>query len=761
MQINEQVQVILNAAYDEAIERRHEFLTPEHILYTALFFNNVRDILMQCDVNPDELRDRINSYLDREIPLIEEGDPVQTIGLQNVIERAVSHIEHSSKKELTFSDLIVSIFDQKNSYGSYFMKKQGMTRLDLLKVISLDRTENISDDETFPGEDENISAGGAAEAKPGSGEKKSFLEKYTTELTSTASEGELDPLIGRTEISERIIQVLCRRLKNNPVLVGDPGVGKTAMALGLAQRIASGEVPAFLKEYSLYQLEVGSLVAGTKYRGDFEDRVKKIIKELEKKKKVILFIDEIHTIVGAGSVSGGSLDASNLLKPALSSGKIRCMGSTTYDEHKKIFEKDRALARRFQKIDIPEPTPSETEEILYGLKEKYESYHEVSYTDDAVKAAVKLSNQFINERFLPDKAIDVIDEAGAYVKLINFKKKEGYESVNTVDEAIVEKIVAGIAKIPEKSVSSSEKGKLQILEAELKKVIFGQDNAIGNIVHAVKRSRAGFSEPDRPVASFLFLGPTGVGKTEVSKQLADILSVPLIRFDMSEYQEKHTVARLVGAPPGYVGYEEGGLMTDAVIKNPHAVLLLDEIEKAHQDIYNMLLQVMDYATLTDTTGRKADFRNIVLIMTSNAGARDISKSIIGFGSKNMGDAALDIAVEKTFAPEFRNRLDKIVIFNKLDRKIAENIVRKEAEIFTKQLSEKGISFELTDAAASLLAEKGYSDEFGARNISRVFREEIKDRLIDTVLFGDLQNGGKASVYAEEGGLVLKTDFTNE
>ena len=758
MQINEEVQIILNAAYDEAVERKHEFLTPEHVLYTALFFSNVREILESCGTDPDDLKDKVNSYLDSEIPLIEEGDPVQTVGLQLVIERAVAHIEHSSKKELSFTDLIVSIYDQKNSYGSYYMKKTGITRLSLLKVIS--RQKTLSDNEDYSPDEgpdaEDLQDTGTGEETDRGKEKKGFLEKFTSELTALAREGELDPLIGRSEISERIIQVLCRRLKNNPVLVGDPGVGKTAMAEGLAQKIASGDVPDFLKDYSVFQLEVGSLVAGTKYRGDFEERIKRIIKELEKKKKVILFIDEIHTIVGAGSVSGGSLDASNLLKPALSSGKLRCMGSTTYDEHKKIFEKDRALARRFQKIDIPEPTASETEEILYGLKEKYESYHDVSYTDDAVKAAVRLSNQFINERFLPDKAIDVIDEAGAYVKLLNFKKKEDDTAVSIVDENIVEKIVAGIAKIPEKSVSSSEKGKLQMLEAKLKKVIYGQDSAIGDIVHAVKRSRAGFSEPDKPVASFLFLGPTGVGKTEVSRQLADILSVPLIRFDMSEYQEKHTVARLVGAPPGYVGYEEGGLLTDAVIKSPHAVLLLDEIEKAHQDIYNMLLQVMDYATLTDTSGRKADFRNIILIMTSNAGARDISKSIIGFGGSLMGDLALDIAVEKIFAPEFRNRLDKIVMFAKLDKKIAADIVRKEADLFRKQLAEKEIIFDISDEAAALLAEKGYSDEFGARNISRVFREEIKDKFIDSVLFGDLQKGGKAFVKAEEGELVIKT-----
>ena len=749
MQINEEVQIILNAAYDEAVERKHEFLTPEHLLYTALFFNNVREILALCEINPDDLKDKINSYLDREIPLVDEGDPVQTVGLQNVIERAVAHIEHSSKKELSFTDLIVSIYDQKNSYSSFFMKELGITRLSLLKVISQFRqTEEVLDEELEDADTKD--AGAEGEQK----EKKNFLQKYTSELTELAREGELDPLIGREEITERIIQVLCRRLKNNPVLVGDPGVGKTAMAEGLAQKIADGSVPDFLKDYSVYQLEVGSLVAGTKYRGDFEERIKKIIKELEQKKKVVLFIDEIHTIVGAGSVSGGSLDASNLLKPALSSGKLRCMGSTTYDEHKKIFEKDRALARRFQKIDIPEPTASETEEIIYGLRAKYESYHNVSYTDDAVKSAVRLSNQFINERFLPDKAIDVIDEAGAYVKLLNFKKKKEDEAVSVVDETIVEKIIARIAKIPEKSVSSSEKGRLQMLDAELKKVIFGQDPAIGSIVHAVKRSRAGFSDPDKPVASFLFLGPTGVGKTEVTKQLAELLSVPLIRFDMSEYQEKHTVARLVGAPPGYVGYEEGGLLTDSAIKNPHAVLLLDEIEKAHQDIFNILLQVMDYATLTDTNGRKADFRNIILIMTSNAGARDITKSIVGFGGGSMGSIALDSAVEKTFPPEFRNRIDKIVVFGKLNRDIAKDIVRKEVLFFRKQLEDKNIVLSISEDAVELLAEKGYSDEFGARNISRVFREEIKDRFIDSVLFGELQEGGEASVEIKDGKFVI-------
>ena len=755
MQINEEVQIILNAAYDEALERKHEYLTPEHILYTSLYFETSRDILAKCDVDPDELKKVIEKYLEKDIPVVEEGEPVQTLGLQHVIERAVAQTEHSSKKELALSDILVSIFDQKNSYGSYYMKKLGITRLDLLRVISR-QSETKGEEETeklVP-----LTSEENGEVK----DKKGYLLKYTTELTSLAAEGKLDPLIGREEITERITQVLCRRLKNNPVLVGDPGVGKTALAEGIARKIADGDVPDFLKDYSVYQLEMGSLIAGTKYRGDFEDRIKKIIRELEKKEKVILFIDEIHTIIGAGSVSGGSLDASNLLKPALASGKLRCMGSTTYDEHKKIFEKDRALARRFQQIDVPEPTPAETEEIIFGLKERYEAYHDVVYTDKAVRAAVKLSNQFINERFLPDKAIDVIDEAGAYIKLLNFRnekaeklKGDNSEPVRTVDESIVEKIIARIAKIPEKSVSSSEKSRLQVLEADLNKVIFGQGSAIGDITHAVKRSRAGFTEPDKPVASFLFLGPTGVGKTELSKQLADILSVPFIRFDMSEYQEKHTVARLIGSPPGYVGYEEGGLLTDSVIKNPHAVLLLDEIEKAHQDIYNILLQVMDYATLTDNNGRKADFRNIILIMTSNAGARELGKSLIGFGGNLVGESALDSAVEKLFAPEFRNRLDKIVMFKKLDRKIARDIVLKESGIFRKQLEEKGITLEISERAVDLIAEKGYSDEFGARNIGRVFREEVKDRFIDSVLFGDLESGGAAFVDTENGNVIIK------
>lgn len=804
MRIDEEVQVILNASYDEAVARKHEFLTPEHIIYSALFFDGPRNLFLKCNIDPDRLKSDIAGYLEKEVPVAESGEPVQTIGLQRIIERAVIQNESSSKKELTFSDIIVSIFEQKECYASYYMRKYGLTKIELLRVVSHEPGE-ISDIADFP----DLPAESGAEAETGrprqdaKEEKKSFLEKYTKDLTLEAKNGKLEPLIGRDEVLERIVQVLCRRMKNNPVLVGDPGVGKTAMAEGIASMIAEGMVPSFLVEYSVFQIDMGTLIAGTKYRGDFEERLKKILSELEKREKVIVFIDEIHTVIGAGSVSGGTLDASNLLKPVLSSGRIRCIGSTTYDEYKKIFEKDRALARRFQKIEIPETTIGETEEILSGLRERYESYHNVSYTEEALKAAVSLSSQYITDRRLPDKAIDVIDEAGAYMKLLDFKSRKkpapekagaeaanpesgkkggdpasgdgidpagregagfagvpGAEGVNEhgrkiVDERIIERIVAGIARIPEKSVNSTEKNRLRTLEDDIKKVLFGQDKAVTDVCMAVKRARAGFREADKPVASFLFVGPTGVGKTELSRQLASNLGIPLVRFDMSEYQEKHTVARLIGAPPGYVGYEEGGMLTDAVIKSPHAVVLLDEIEKAHQDIFNILLQVMDYATLTDNNGRKADFRNVILVMTSNAGAREAGKPMIGFGGLQFGENAMSEAVERIFSPEFRNRLDMVVSFRGLDMENAERIVRKEIEIFTRQLSERKITAEFTGRCVTFIAEKGFSREFGARNISRVFRELVKDLFIDKVLFGELESGGHVVIDSDGNSVSIK------
>lgn len=766
MRVNEEVQVILNAAYEEAFSRKHEFITPEHLVYTSLFFEGPRNIFSKCDIDPEELKEKVAGFLEKDVPILKNSEPVQTLALQKVIERAVIRNEAASKKQLDFSDIIVSIFEQDECYASFYMKILGMTKLELLKVVSHLIDDNWQEEESLGSEEQKRDS--HQEQKHREREKKeskeTYLEKYTKELISEAKKGKLEPLIGREKITERVLQVLCRRLKNNPVLVGDPGVGKTAVAEGIASMIAQDNVPHFLKDYSVYQIDVGTLVAGTKYRGDFEDRLKKILTELEKKEKVIVFIDEIHTVIGAGAVSGGSLDASNLLKPFLSSGKIRCIGSTTFDEYKKVFEKEQAFARRFQKIEIPETTIPETEKILFGLKEKYESYHNVCYTDEAIKAAVELSSKYITERRLPDKAIDIIDEAGAYMKLSDFKNgitaatvlaKTAIDDAKPkaipviVDQEIIEKIVAGIAGIPAVKVNTEEKHKLKNIEADVKKILFGQDSAINIVCHSVKRARAGFRESDKPVASFLFIGPTGVGKTELSKQLALGLGISLIRFDMSEYQEKHAVARLIGAPPGYVGYEEGGLLTDAVRKTPHAVLLLDEIEKAHQDIYNILLQVMDYATLTDNSGRKADFRNIIIIMTSNAGARDLGKPMIGFGGLKIGCSALSEAVERIFAPEFRNRIDNVVIFEELNMDHVKDIVRKEIALFTSQLSDKNITADFTEQCVTFIAEKGFFREFGARNISRVFREKVKDLFIDRILFGDLENGGAILVDVDQ------------
>ncbi|MEN6491076.1 MAG: AAA family ATPase, partial [Rectinema sp.] len=570
-----------------------------------------------------------------------------------------------------------------------------------------------------------------------------------------ATAGKLEPVIGREAEIERTIQVLSRRLKNNPIHVGDAGVGKTAITEGLAQRIAAGDVPPKLKGYTIWSLDMGALLAGTKFRGDFEERVKKVIDSLLKKEKAILFIDEIHTIIGAGAVTGSTLDASNLLKPALTSGKLRCIGSTTYDEYNKIFEKDRALSRRFQKIDIIEPTIPETVEILKGLRSKYEEYHDVRYSDETLDIAAKLAAQFITERKLPDKAIDVIDEAGALARIRAYKVNQEAE-MQTIDITPhdIEVVIAKIARIPERTVTSSEKDKLATLEASLKQEVFGQDRAIEAVVKAVKRSRAGFRAPDKPIANFLFVGPTGVGKTELARQLSKHLGVPLHRFDMSEYQEKHTVSRLIGSPPGYVGYEEGGLLTDAIRNTPKAVVLLDVIEKAHPDIYNILLQIMDYATLTDNQGRKADFRNVILIMTSNAGARDIGKPLIGFGDQQVSASALDEAVERAFSPEFRNRLDAVVHFNNLPMEVIERIVKKAIDEFGAQLAEKNVTLKAEDQVIRFLAERGYSREFGARNIARLVEDQIKTVFVDEVLFGRLEHGGTALARLENDKIVF-------
>jgi ATP-dependent Clp protease ATP-binding subunit ClpA len=749
-------QAIIKGAYEEARVRNHEYITPEHILYAALAFDAVQDVFSACGADTALMKSGVEDYLKQKMPIIKGRDPTETVGFTFVIERALNQSQKAQKPAIDVSDILVSLYEEEGNFCSYYMRKLGVQKLDLLSVLSHGvGGAGTPFTETNP-EEENGAKNKA---------RKSALEKYATDLTALARENKLEPVIGRGAELDRTVQVLCRRLKNNPAHVGDSGVGKTAITEGLAQRIVRGEVPPMLKDFSIFSLDMGALIAGTKYRGDFEERLKRVIEEILKKEKAILFIDEIHTIVGAGAASGNTLDASNLLKPALTSGKLRCIGSTTFEEYNKFFDKDRALSRRFQKIDINEPSEADATAILHGLKSKYEDYHNVTYTDEAVSAAVSLSAQYITGRRLPDKAIDVIDEAGAFARIEAYKNAS-LQKENTAVEEIggeteknekitigtlqIESVVAKIAHVPERSVGETERDKLRLLETKLRGRVFGQDSAVRAVVKSVKQARAGFRAPDKPVANFLFAGPTGVGKTELAKSLADILGVPMLRFDMSEYQEKHTVSRLIGSPPGYVGYEEGGLLTDAARKQPHAVLLLDEIEKAHPDIYNILLQIMDYATLTDNNGRKADFRNIVLIMTSNAGARDIGKNLIGFGERLIDNSAVQDAVEKIFTPEFRNRLDAIVRFEHLSKDIMTSIVRKELDAFAEQLAGKNVKLEFTKACVEKLAEDGYSREFGARNAGRVIEEKIKAFFVDEVLFGRLADGGSAKADYKRG-----------
>jgi len=797
MKPTEEVQGILNVAYNEAKASGHEFITPEHILHTALAFDGPREILVKCDANPDEVRENLESYFAKYIGKSSNGEPILTEGWQNVIEQTIIRMTSAGKDEIASSDLLVALFDLKGSFASYYLQKAGVERLRLLEIVSHGMSskeeENNIEDSTIHAQDEQKDTGESIKQS-----KDNALGRFATDLTTRAEKGELEPLIGREDVIERTLQVLSRRLKNNPIHVGDPGVGKTAITEGLAHLIVREEVPSFLKGFRIWTLDMGSILAGTRYRGDFEERIKKVLSELKKRDNIILFIDEIHTIIGAGATSGGSVDASNLLKPALMSGKLRCIGSTTHEEFKKFFEKDHALARRFQKIDILEPSKDETYQILLGLRASYELHHGVVYENEALRAAVDLSDQFINEKKLPDKAIDLIDEAGAWRRLheqrISSNRKELSEpdefkentaaneietmrmgadkplsrqtrEIEEVDEKFlpriavsdIEKVLAKIAGIPEKTVSAGETDQLMSLGARLKAVIFGQDGAVDDVTTAIKRSRAGFRKSDKPVASFLFVGPTGVGKTELARSLARELGIPLHRFDMSEYQEKHTVSRLIGSPPGYVGYEEGGILTDAIRKTPHAVLLLDEIEKAHPDIYNVLLQMMDYATITDNMGRKADFRNVVIIMTSNAGAREIGKQKLGFGASEYDYGTLTDAVQRYFSPEFRNRMDKVVKFERLDIEIVERIVRKELDDFRSMLSPKGVSLRISDTAITWIAKKGYSSEFGARNVARVVEDKIKAFFVDEVLFGSLSSGGLAIADIEEDDIHIRTE----
>lgn len=753
MNLDKVLSEILIFAYNQANKHKHEYYTPEHILYAAMFFKEGKDIIKGCGGNVEELKKDLEGYFSKYIPkLDEDAEPIQTVGVQRVLSTASNQVVNSGRKEIQVSDLIVALYDGDESYGGFLIKKQGIRKIDILRYISHgnkhmdDFTEEIS----YDSEDEDDEDTYSEEEDKNS---SYLLRSFTVELTEKARKGELDPLIGREDILNRTLQVLSRRLKNNPVHVGDPGVGKTAITEGLAQLIVKNKVPSILKGFKIYSLDMASLLAGAKYRGDFEERIKKVLLKIKSQGKAIVYIDEIHTIVGSGAVSGGAMDAANILKPFLTDGKLRFIGSTTYEEYKKYFEKDRALSRRFQKIEIPETSKEDTFKILIGLKENYELYHNVVYTEEALKSAVELSSKYINEKYLPDKAIDVIDEVGAFARL-----REKGDTKVTITEKEVEKIISSMAKIPENNVSVNELDILKNLEDELKKNIYGQDEAIDTIVRAIKRSRAGFNEEQKPVASFLFVGQTGVGKTEIARKLSETLSIPLIRFDMSEYQEKHTVARLIGAPPGYVGYEEGGLLTDAIRKTPYAVLLLDEIEKAHGDILNVLLQIMDYATLTDNNGKKADFRNIIVIMTSNAGAREVGKTMMGFGSRTVEEDAINKEVDRVFSPEFRNRLDEIVVFNRMNEHMAYLIARKTLGEFEKKLLSKDIELVVSESCYKWIVLKGISSAYGAREIIRVVQQEVKPYFVDEVLFGKLSKGGRASLDVVEDKIIIEKIF---
>ena len=733
--LNKELEQTLNDAFVFAREHRHEFMTVEHLLLALLDNSAARDALKACGADIEAIKSELLSFVKDTTPLIlddqlNERETQPTLGFQRVLQRAVFHVQSSGKDEVTGANVLVAIFSEQESQAVYILKKSDVTRLDVVNFIS-HGVSKADDDEPVNPE--------AAEEGESSEEGGSALSKYATDLNRHAKDGKIDPLIGRDSEVERTIQILCRRRKNNPLLVGEAGVGKTAIAEGLAYRIVNEDVPEVIAESTVYSLDLGGLLAGTKYRGDFEKRLKAILKELGKDKHAILFIDEIHTIIGAGAASGGVMDASNLLKPKLSSGELRCIGSTTYQEYQGIFEKDRALARRFQKVDVTEPSVSDTTKILLGLKSRYEEHHNVRFTQKAIQAAAELSAKYINERHLPDKAIDVMDEAGASQRLLPPSKRK-----KTINVGDIEQIIAKMARIPEKSVSASDKEVLKNLGRNLKMVVFGQDKAIETLNDAILLSRSGLGNEAKPIGSFLFAGPTGVGKTEVTQQLAKTMGVELVRFDMSEYMERHAVSRLIGAPPGYVGFDQGGLLTDAVIKNPYSVVLLDEIEKAHSDIYNILLQVMDHGTLTDNNGRKVDFRNVVLVMTTNAGVQETVRKSIGFKQQDHSHDAMS-EINKVFTPEFRNRLDGIIWFNHLDPEIILQVVDKFIIELQAQLDVKGVSLEVTSAARAYMAEKGYDKAMGARPMARVIKDDLKKELANELLFGELSKGGNVKV----------------
>jgi ATP-dependent Clp protease ATP-binding subunit ClpA len=740
--IAQELEVSLHMAFVEARQQRHEFITVEHLLLALLDNPSAAEVLRACAANIDDLRKSLTNFIKDNTPQVagtEEVDTQPTLGFQRVIQRAIMHVQStgSGKKEVTGANVLVAIFGEKDSHAVYYLHQQGVTRLDVVNFIA-HGIKKSDPPESSKASDNTGDAEESAAAEKGEG-KASPLEQFTVNLNQQAKDGKIDPLIGREFEVERVIQILCRRRKNNPLLVGEAGVGKTAIAEGLAWRIVQNEVPEILAEANVYSLDMGALLAGTKYRGDFEQRLKGVLKSLKDKPNAVLFIDEIHTLIGAGAASGGTLDASNLLKPALSSGQLKCIGATTFTEYRGIFEKDAALSRRFQKVDVVEPSVQETIEILKGLKSRFEEHHNAKYANAALQAAAELSAKYINDRHLPDKAIDVIDEAGAAQRILPPSKRK-----KTISKTEVEEIVAKIARIPPANVSNDDRGKLQSIERDLKSVVFGQDKALEALASAVKMARSGLGKADKPIGAFLFSGPTGVGKTEAAKQLAYIMGIELIRFDMSEYMERHAVSRLIGAPPGYVGFDQGGLLTEAVTKKPHCVLLLDEIEKAHPDIFNVLLQVMDHGTLTDNNGRKADFRNVIMVMTTNAGAETMNKATIGFTNpRAAGDEMGDI--KRLFTPEFRNRLDAIVSFKPLDEQIILRVVDKFLLQLETQLAEKKVEVTFTDELRKHLAKKGFDPLMGARPMQRLIQDTIRRALADELLFGRLVDGGRLSV----------------
>ncbi len=743
--LNKELEFTLNLAFQQAQEKKHEFITVEHLLLALLDNPAAAEVLRACGANMEQLRRELTEFIDNNTPELAAEDirDVQpTLGFQRVMQRTLFHVQAAGKSEATGANVLVAIFNEQESQAVYFLNKQNITRFDVVNYIAHGISklpeENAGPESHSTSEEEETEHAGGS----------SPLESFTTNLNELALEGKIDPLIGRKKEIERTIQILCRRRKNNPLFVGEAGVGKTALAEGLAKKIVDGEVPEVLSDSVIYSLDLGALLAGTKYRGDFEKRIKAVLAQLKKQPHAVLFIDEIHTIIGAGSASGGVMDASNLITPMLASGELRCIGSTTYQEYRSIFEKDRALARRFQKIDVPEPTVSEAVQILEGLKSRYESHHQVKYSSAALASAAELAHRHLTDRHLPDTAIDIIDEAGASQRLLPPSRRKKNIGVREI-----ENIVASMARIPPKQVSSSDKEQLGKLEQHLKQVIFGQDEAIETLAAAIKMSRSGLGEEHRPIGSFLFAGPTGVGKTELTRQLAKTLGIELVRFDMSEYMERHTVSRLIGAPPGYVGYDQGGLLTEAINKHPHAVLLLDEIEKAHPDVFNLLLQVMDHGTLTDNNGRETDFRNVIIVMTTNAGAEQMSRPSIGFTSQDHSSDGME-AIRRSFTPEFRNRLDAIIQFNPLDEKTIGFVVDKLVAQIEAQLMDKHVILQVDDEARSWLARHGYDKSMGARPMSRLLQDHLKRKLADELLFGKLAQGGEVRISAKDDELVF-------